>query len=94
LGHYDFLDAHMGSRTTTLCGRDAVQINVSRKAKISFLLLTDRLRHLGKVSFNDYILRFSVDSYELTVFSDGRTIINGCKDPALARTLYSKYIGL
>ena len=97
LGHFEFLETRAGSRATTLCGRDAVQINVQRdgrrKAQVSFPLLAERLRAVGQVSFNDYMLRFRVDSYELTVFPDGRTIIKGCTDPALARTLYARYVG-
>ena len=31
--------------------------------------------------------------YEITVFSDGRAIIKGTRDPAVARSLYARYIG-
>jgi adenylyltransferase/sulfurtransferase len=34
-----------------------------------------------------------VDDYELAIFPDGRTIVHGTDDPAVARTLYDKYIG-
>ena len=78
---------------TSLCGRDAVQISVRREAQVAFPQQAERLRPAGQVSFNDYMLRFRVNSYELTVFPDGRTIVKGCTDPALARTLYAKYIG-
>jgi molybdopterin/thiamine biosynthesis adenylyltransferase len=94
LGHFEYLEAKEGSWATSLCGRDAVQINVRREHEISFPQLAERLRPAGKVAFNDYMLRFRVDSYELTVFTDGRTIVKGSTDPALARTLYAKYIGL
>jgi adenylyltransferase/sulfurtransferase len=39
------------------------------------------------------LLRFHVGEHDLTVFSDGRAIIKGTHDPAVARTLYAKYIG-
>jgi adenylyltransferase/sulfurtransferase len=94
LGQYEFLQARQGSWATTLCGREAVQINIRRESQVSFPLLADRLRSVGQVSYNDYMLRFGVDSYELTIFPDGRTIIKGCTDPALARTLYAKYVGM
>src|SRR5437667_265895 len=38
-------------------------------------------------------LKFLLDPYELTVFPDGRAIIKGTQDPALARGIYAKYIG-
>jgi adenylyltransferase/sulfurtransferase len=29
----------------------------------------------------------------MTVFADGRAIIKGTRDPAVARSLYARYIG-
>jgi adenylyltransferase/sulfurtransferase len=42
---------------------------------------------------NDFLLRFRVAPYEMTVFADGRAILKGTKDPAVARSLYARYIG-
>ena len=42
---------------------------------------------------NGFLLRFQVAPYEITVFGDGRAILKGTKDPAVARSLYAKYIG-
>jgi adenylyltransferase/sulfurtransferase len=94
LEQYEYLDAQHGSWATSLCGRDAVQINVRRESKVSFASLAERLRPSGQVAFNDYMLRFRANGYELNLFSDGRAIIKGCTDPALARTLYARYVGL
>jgi len=93
-GRFEFLEAKQGSLLTRLCGRDAVQINMRGKERISLSELAKRLNSVGKVSFNDYMLRFRVNSYELTVFPDGRTIVKGTPDEAVARTLFEKYIGL
>ena len=41
-----------------------------------------------------YLLRFDVDGYELTVFPDGRAIVKGTTDPAVARSVYARYIGM
>jgi adenylyltransferase/sulfurtransferase len=30
----------------------------------------------------------------MTVFADGRAILKGTKDPAVARSLYARYIGV
>ena len=94
LGQFEFLEAREGSYLTSLCGRDAVQVNLRTSAQVSFPQLAARLESAGKVSFNDYMLRFRVDSYELTLFPDGRAIIKGTTDEALARTLFARYIGL
>ena len=45
------------------------------------------------VRTNGFLLRFRVDSYEVTVFPDGRAVFKGTQDPAVARSLYARYIG-
>ena len=77
---------------TTLCGRDAVQIRHRDSRKLDLGLLKLRLEQFGEVRANNYLLKFSFDGYELTVFADGRAIIKGTQDPAVARGIYAKYI--
>jgi adenylyltransferase/sulfurtransferase len=94
LGQFEFLEATEGSYATRLCGRDAVQIGLHGRDQLSFPELAKRLDSVGPVTFNDYLLCFQADSYNLTVFPDGRAIIKGTADEALARTLYARYIGV
>ncbi|MBI4164356.1 MAG: ThiF family adenylyltransferase [Acidobacteria bacterium] len=87
---------HLGARTsasTTLCGRDAVQISPAKSRNLNLQSLRERLEPLGEVRSNEYLLRFRVGQNDLTVFSDGRAIIKGTHDPATARSLYAKYVG-
>jgi molybdopterin-synthase adenylyltransferase len=92
---YEFLDALSGSSSTSLCGRNAVQVRpVQRSIKLNLPDLAERLRPVGEVSYNDFLLRFNVDSYELTVFPDARAIIKGTDDQQVARSVYTRYIGL
>lgn len=93
LGRYDYLDGRAGSSVTTLCGRDAVQVNMAGDQRPSFSALAERLGRVGQVRFNEHMLRFRADPYEVTVFSDGRAIIKGTADQTVARTLYARYIG-
>lgn len=77
----------------TMCGRDSVQIH-ERGRLLDLKVLQGRLASLVQdVRQNDFLLRFRVPPYEVTVFSDGRAIMKGTKDPAVARSLYAKYIG-
>jgi molybdopterin-synthase adenylyltransferase len=75
-----------------LCGRDAVQIRHRDSRRLDMALLKVRLEKFGIVRANDFLLKFSFDGYELTVFPDGRAIIKGTQDPAVARGIYAKYI--
>lgn len=94
-GEYDYLEGERsGAATAYLCGRDAVQVNPGRGHTVSLLALAERLRPVGQVSVNDYLVKFTIDSYELTIFPDARAIVKGTDDAAVARTLYAKYVGI
>ena len=77
----------------TLCGRNAVQLREYERP-IDLLELRKRLEPLGEVRANEFALRFTIPPYELTVFPDGRAIVKGTADPAVARSLYARYIGV
>jgi adenylyltransferase/sulfurtransferase len=90
---FEWLEGNMGSHTTTLCGRNAVQVAVRRAQPLDFPELAERLAPLGEVRHNTFMLRFATEGYEFTVFPDGRAIIKGTNDIAKARTLYSQFVG-
>jgi adenylyltransferase/sulfurtransferase len=77
-----------------MCGRDSVQIH-ERKRKLDLGELGRRLTaaSTAEIRHNDFLLRFLVPPYEMTVFADGRAIIKGTKDVAVARSLYARYVG-
>lgn len=77
----------------TLCGRDSVQIH-ERRRRLDLADLGRRLAAADSgVRNNEFLLRFRVPPYEMTVFADGRAIVKGTQDPAVARSLYARYIG-
>lgn len=93
LGHYDFLAAEESEHVAVLCGREAVQISPLKGNKLDLASLAERLRAVGTVQLNPYLLRLRVGEYELSVFQDARAIVRGTDDTAIARNLYAKYIG-
>ncbi len=97
LKQFDWLDGGQGTQTTSLCGRNAVQVTQRAGTKIDFTQLTSQLKSSGTVTSNRFLLKFQVadggDDYEFTVFPDGRAIIKGTDSGERARTLYAKYIG-
>ena len=38
--------------------------------------------------------RADIDTWRLTVFGDGRAIVGGTDDPAIAKSVYARYIGV
>ena len=77
----------------SLCGRNAVQLAPSAPGRVSLADLAAKLRDLGKVSVNEFLLRLEVDKYRLTVFADGRAIVGGTSDPAEAKVVHARYVG-
>jgi molybdopterin-synthase adenylyltransferase len=76
----------------TLCGRNSVQIHEHHRP-VDFAAMRDRLQPHGPVRFNNLLLRFDRPPHTLTLFPDGRCLIQGTTDITLARTLYARYIG-
>jgi molybdopterin-synthase adenylyltransferase len=77
----------------TMCGRDSVQIH-ERSRQLDLAQLGRRLNGASRdVRYNEFLLRLRVPPYELTVFADGRAIVKGTRDAAVARSLYARYIG-
>ena len=91
--NFEWLSGTLGSHTTTLCGRNAVQIATRRRESLDFSELAARLAPLGDVRHNAFMLRFATEGHEFTVFPDGRAIIKGTNDIAKARTLYAQFVG-
>jgi adenylyltransferase/sulfurtransferase len=92
LHDFSYLDGEAQPHIT-LCGRDSVQIH-ERNRSLDLQALLQRLSPtLSDVRQNGFLLRFRADAYEVTVFCDGRAVVKGTKDPAVARSLYAKYIG-
>ncbi len=93
-GRYEYLEAGFAVKTTSLCGQSrAVQVVNTTAGRIALDKLAARLGNASDVSFNEYMLRFTADGYEITVFPDGRAIIKNTTDEALAKELYARYIG-
>jgi adenylyltransferase/sulfurtransferase len=90
---FEYLDARATSRTASLCGRNAVQISPAHPLHLDLVELAKRLAPAGTVSVNEYLARFTVGEFELTVFPEGRAIVKGTGDPAVARSLYARYVG-
>ncbi len=94
-GERKWLDGHEGSKTTVLCGRNAVQVSPTKRGELSLDDLAKRLGDVGEVRSNAYLLKLVLPEAdrEITVFRDGRAIVKGTEDESAARALYSRYVG-
>jgi molybdopterin/thiamine biosynthesis adenylyltransferase len=79
----------------TLCGRNSVQIHEHHRP-INLAALHATLARQPEISglrSTPMLLRFHRGPNTLTVFPDGRALIQGTTDTALARSLYARFIG-
>lgn len=97
-GRRDFawLSGRRGASAAVLCGRDAVQIQpVRNTSRPDLAAIAGRLSGASRrpVIKNEFLVRADVERFNLTVFADGRVIVKGTSDPAVARSIHARYIG-
>ena len=92
---FPWLEGRRGSHTVVLCGRNSVQISPAGTFRLSLDELAAKLSPLGSVKQNAFLLRFAPagGECELTIFRDGRAIVQGTDDATVARGLYVRYVG-
>jgi len=93
-GEFEYLNQKGPLDPIELCGREMMQFTPQREMEVSLEFLRAKLERLGNVSYIGFLLKFKVDKYELIVFPDGRAFIKGTTDKKIAKSLYTKYIGV
>lgn len=90
---FPWLNGDRGTAITKLCGRNSVQITPNLAEVLDLAVLAERLKAVGQVTANPYLVRLAVEKYLITIFADGRSLVGGTEDEAEARTVLSKYVG-
>jgi molybdopterin-synthase adenylyltransferase len=76
----------------TICGRDSVQIRGSGAVNLD--RMAERLCNVGKVTQTKFFLRVSLPKdRRLTLFRDGRVLVDGTHDLSEAKSIVDRYIG-
>jgi adenylyltransferase/sulfurtransferase len=60
---------------------------------VDFPELAARLRPHGPVRYNDLMLRFPYGELTMTLFPDGRALVQGTTDVGRARSFYARFVG-
>jgi len=94
---YDFLEgdrAVHSEAAAALCGRDAVQISRPDEGQIDLAVFARRWDSVGRVQSTPFFVRLFPDAtHSVTLFRDGRVVINGTSEISEARTLCDRYVG-
>ena len=91
-GRYDFLDAPPGRDPVVLCGRNTVQL-APAGGRPDLAAVAARARDFAdEVHDLGAMLRFTVEGAVLTLFPDGRCLVEGTDEPDRARALRDRYV--
>ncbi|MFT5198567.1 MAG: molybdopterin/thiamine biosynthesis adenylyltransferase [Planctomycetota bacterium] len=89
---FPFLEAPITERTLTMCGRDTVQVRGNGQ-RIDLARMEQRLRAVAsEVTPMGPMLRAALDGFRITLFQDGRALIEGTQDKGKALALYDRYL--
>lgn len=97
---FPFLRAPAQRSAVSLCGRNTVQIRPARPSGVARGQRADLVRirsglgaEASDVRDLGSILRFDVEDLRITVFADGRALVEGTDDLARARAAYDRFVG-
>ena len=90
---FEFLETAEVQQPEVLCGRDAVQLP-SAQGALDAEGLQARLIGSGAraVERRDQLLCFEAEGLRISVFPDGRALVEGTEDPALARQVGDRWL--
>lgn len=91
---FQFLtDQLAGQIVSTLCGRNAIQIIPASSKTIDFSNFYQTWSRIGEVIQTPYLLKLSYEKYQLSLFSNGRMLVQGTNDKTVAKRLYTTLVG-
>ncbi|QZA32269.1 ThiF family adenylyltransferase [Hydrogenibacillus sp. N12] len=89
---FEFLEERRGELTASfLCGRNAVQVKAP--GAIDFDAVRRRWTALGQLRETEHLLRLEYEGLVLTLFRDGRLIVQGTADVHRAERIYAELVG-
>ncbi|MGG4032169.1 ThiF family adenylyltransferase [Paenibacillus cisolokensis] len=95
LRRFEMLEGGGVHASTRLCGKQTVQIIPPGRPQLSLDGLAARLALAGPVERNPYLVKLRVrETLTFILFPDGRALIQGTDDPAVARSVYAELLGV
>lgn len=78
-----------------LCGRNATQVQPPSGITLDLDRVATQVKAVAdEVQLTPHLLRFCVEGCRFSVFRGGRALLFGVDDPARARVLYDRYVGV
>ncbi|VEF46345.1 thiamine/molybdopterin biosynthesis ThiF/MoeB-like protein [Bacillus freudenreichii] len=91
---YPFLSRENQTKTAVLCGRDTVQLTLSRDRGVELKPLAESIRPIvSDLISNVHLVACQFDGHRIVLFRDGRMLVHGTKDIVKAKTVAAKLLG-
>lgn len=91
---YPFLTKENQTRTAVLCGRDTVQLTLSRDRNVELRELAKSIRPIvNDLISNEHLVACQYDGHRMVLFRDGRLLVHGTKDIIKAKSVAAKLLG-
>ena len=90
---FSYLEAERPDATEVFCGRNAVQVRGDGATPDFDALERNLSGAVSALKRAGSFLRFQLERESVTVFPDGRALIEGTEDPERALALYDRYVG-
>ena len=94
-GDFEFLEGATADEAVSLCGRNTVQVLAPAGAPAPVPdLVAANLRSAGiEVRQAGPLLRFTAEGHRVTLFPDGRALVEGTEDTSKARAVVARWVG-
>jgi len=89
---FPFLEQDSSRDSVVLCGRNTVQVRGVGRVDVARVRRAVA-QHASSLVEAGPLLRFDVEGLRVTLFPDGRALIEGTDDSGRARAVYDRYIG-
>lgn len=94
LARFPALSGEGAEFARVLCGRNSVQLVPETPRAIDLALLAERLAAAGTVTRSAGSVTARIPEGSITLFPDGRAIVEGTLEPERGRALLARYVGL
>ena len=81
------------AKTARFCGQGTVQVLPEQTTELDLHRIAAGWQGLGEVQQLPVLVRLRIDEVVVTVFADGRALIQGVETTEQARALYARYVG-
>lgn len=92
-GNFEFLEKQDNESISILCD-NSIQIVPPKSREIDLKEIYKNLNETNEPDLNELLLSFKVEERLVTLYRNGRMIVKGTEDKGVAKSIYTRFLGL